>query len=77
MGGGYRCRGVGRPELGDSVVPLQGEGLAGGALKGTVAGYFAGGRLVATAGFGAAKWVVRYRALIAHGADRTEVMTVA
>jgi NADPH-dependent 2,4-dienoyl-CoA reductase/sulfur reductase-like enzyme len=74
---GLKIQGVGRPELGDSVVPLRGDGLAGGALKGTVAGYFAGDRLVAVVGFGAAKWVIRYRALVAKGADRAEAVTVA
>jgi hypothetical protein len=74
---GLKIQGVGRPELGDSVVPLRGEGLAGGALKGTVAGYFAGDRLVAVVGFGAAKWVIRYRALVAKGADRAEAVAVA
>ncbi|MER5915277.1 FAD-dependent oxidoreductase [Streptomyces sp. NPDC001982] len=73
---GLKIQGLGRTELGDSVAALQGEGLSGGAIKGTVAGYFAGDRLVAVVGFGAAKWVVRYRVLVDKGAERAEVFAL-
>ncbi|MBK1783186.1 NAD(P)/FAD-dependent oxidoreductase [Prauserella cavernicola] len=74
---GMKIQVIGRPELADDVVPLQGEGLAGGPVRGTVAGYFAGQRLVGVAGFGAAKHVAKYRALVASGAERAEVLTPA
>lgn len=73
---GLKIQGIGRPELGDEVVQVKGEGLTGGPVKGTVAGYFAGDRLVGVVGFGAAKWVARYRALVAKGADRTEALAM-
>ncbi|MFJ9590792.1 NAD(P)/FAD-dependent oxidoreductase [Streptomyces acidicola] len=73
---GLRIQGLGHTELGDSVAALHGEGLSGGAIKGTVVGYFAGDRLVAVVGFGAARWVVRYRALIAKGAHHSEVFAL-
>ena len=73
---GLKIQGVGHPDLADGVVPLKGEGMSGGTIKGTVAGYFAGDRLVAAVGFGAAKWVARYRGLVAKGADRAEVLAM-
>lgn len=72
---GLKIQMFGRPELADSVLPLLGEGLSGGTIKGTVAGYFAGDRLVAVVGFGGARHVVRYRALVARGADREETLS--
>ncbi|PXY36886.1 NAD(P)/FAD-dependent oxidoreductase [Prauserella flavalba] len=74
---GMKIQVIGRPELADNVAVLQGEGLAGGAVRGTVAGYFAGDRLVGVAGFGAARHVARYRALVARGAERPEVLAAA
>lgn len=71
---GLKIQGIGRPELGDNVAQLQGEGLSGGPIKGTAVGYFAGDRLVGVVGFGAAKWVARYRSLVAKGAGRAEVL---
>lgn len=62
----------GRPDLADSVFPLRGSGLAGGDVHGTVVGYTAADRLVAVAGFGAPRVVVRLRALVARGASRAE-----
>lgn len=69
---GLKIQGIGRPDLCDDVVALRGEGMAGGPVKGTVAGYFRADHLVAVVGFGAAKWVARYRALVAGGASRAE-----
>ncbi|PKW16762.1 NAD/ferredoxin-dependent reductase-like protein [Saccharopolyspora spinosa] len=73
---GLKIQGIGRPDLADSVLPLKGEGLAGGAIKGTVTGYFARERLVGVVGFGAAQWVARYRALVAQNAGRAEVLAL-
>jgi len=67
---GLKIQLIGRPDLADSLEQLHGEGLTGGPIKGTVVGYFAGDRLVAVAGFGAARHVVRYRALLLAGATR-------
>ncbi|MBA3908149.1 MAG: FAD-dependent oxidoreductase [Pseudonocardiales bacterium] len=67
---GLKIQLLGRPEHADSLLPLHGDGLTGGAVKGTVVGMLAGERLVAVAGFGAARFVVRYRALLQAQADR-------
>ena len=67
---GLKIQLIGRPDRADSVEQLQGQGLDGGPIKGTVVGYFSGNALVAVAGFGAARHVVRYRALLQERADR-------
>ena len=74
---GLKLQLVGRPYRAEEVLALHGEGLDGGAVRGTVAGYLAGGRLVAVAGFGAARYVARYRAAVAEGADRAAVLGTA
>ncbi len=73
---GLKIQLFGRPEHADTLLPLHGDGLAGGAVRGTVAGLFDGARLVAVAGFGAARRVVRYRALLVDGADRAAVQAL-
>ncbi|GAA1179540.1 NAD(P)/FAD-dependent oxidoreductase [Pseudonocardia alaniniphila] len=65
---GLKIQLLGRPELADSVVPLHGEGFDGGPVRGTVAGYLDGDRLMAVVGFGAARTVTRYRMQVAEGA---------
>lgn len=74
---GLKLQLIGRPDRADSVVALHGDGLDGGAVRGTVAGLLAGGRLVAVAGFGAARYVARYRAAVADGVDRAAVCDTA
>ncbi|WP_308259057.1 NAD(P)/FAD-dependent oxidoreductase [Pseudonocardia sp. H11422] len=74
---GLKIQLIGRPELADSTLPLHGTGLSGGAVKGTVVGYLAGDRLVAVAGFGAARLIARYRTLVARGVDRAEALGTA
>ncbi|GAB3566577.1 FAD-dependent oxidoreductase [Amycolatopsis endophytica] len=71
---GLKIQMAGRPQLAGTVQPLQGEGLSGGPVKGTVVGYFAGDRFVAVAGFGAAKHVAKYRMLLVKGAEKSEVL---
>ncbi|HEY0812874.1 MAG TPA: FAD-dependent oxidoreductase [Pseudonocardia sp.] len=71
---GLKIQLIGRPEQADGLVPLHGDGLTGGAVKGTVVGLLAGERLVAVAGFGAARLVVRYRALLQARADRAAAL---
>ncbi len=66
---GLKIQLIGRPDRADAVQPLLGTGLAGGPVRGTVVGYLAGDDLVAVAGFGAARYVARYRSLVADGAD--------
>ncbi|KAA9156565.1 ferredoxin reductase [Amycolatopsis acidicola] len=70
---GLKIQVLGRPELADEVVPLHGDGFTGGPVRGTVAGYFSGERLVGVAGFGAPKPLARYRALVAANALRSEI----
>ena len=74
---GLKIQLIGRPDLADSVLPLRGDGLDGGAVRGTVAGYLVGDRLVAVAGFGAARYVARYRPLVADGADLDAVLALS
>ena len=74
---GLKIQLLGRPEHADALLPLHGDGLEGGAVKGTVVGMLAGDRLVAVAGFGAARFVVRYRALLQAGADRAAALEQA
>jgi NADPH-dependent 2,4-dienoyl-CoA reductase/sulfur reductase-like enzyme len=72
-----KIQAFGRTDLADEVVALHGDGLAGGPVKGTVVGYFAGDVLVGVVGFGAPAKLVRYRGLIAAGADRASVLPQA
>jgi NADPH-dependent 2,4-dienoyl-CoA reductase/sulfur reductase-like enzyme len=74
---GLKIQLIGRTEPADSLLPLHGEGLAGGGIRGSVAGFLAGDRLVAVAGFGAARRVARYRALVSAGATRDETLALA
>lgn len=74
---GLKIQMVGWPERADAALPLLGDGLSGGAVKGTVVGFLADDHLVAVVGFGAARHVARYRALIARGADRAEAAELA
>jgi 3-phenylpropionate/trans-cinnamate dioxygenase ferredoxin reductase subunit len=74
---GLKIQILGRPELGDDVVPLHGTGLDGGPVRGTVAAYVADDRVVAVAGFGAARLVARYRPLVAAGATVREARAQA
>ena len=74
---GLKIQLFGRPEHADTLLPLHGDGLAGGAVRGTVVGMLADGRLVAVAGFGAARFVARYRALLLDGADGAAALELA
>jgi 3-phenylpropionate/trans-cinnamate dioxygenase ferredoxin reductase subunit len=74
---GLKIQILGRPELGDETVPLHGTGLDGGPVRGTVAAYVADDRVVAVAGFGAARLMARYRPLVAAGAPLSEARATA
>lgn len=74
---GLKIQLIGAPDGADAVVGLLGDGLGGGAVRGTVAGYFEGDELVAVAGFGAARHVARYRKLVADRANRAEALALA
>jgi NADPH-dependent 2,4-dienoyl-CoA reductase/sulfur reductase-like enzyme len=74
---GLKIQILGRPELGDEVVPLHGAGLDSGPVRGTVGAYVAGDRVVAVAGFGAARLVARYRPLVAAGSPVSEARATA
>jgi NADPH-dependent 2,4-dienoyl-CoA reductase/sulfur reductase-like enzyme len=65
---GLKIQLLGRPELADAVVQLHGTGFDGGPVRGTVAGYLDGDRLMAVVGFGAARIVTRYRMQVAEAA---------
>ena len=74
---GLKIQLFGRPEHADTLLPLHGDGLAGGAVRGTVMGLLADGRLAAVAGFGAARFVARYRTLLQDGADGAAALELA
>ncbi|WP_262402929.1 oxidoreductase C-terminal domain-containing protein [Actinomadura sp. CNU-125] len=71
---GLKIQTIGRTGAADETVALHGAGLDGGAVKGTVAGYFTGGALTGVVSFGAPALVMRYRPLVASGADRRTVL---
>jgi NADPH-dependent 2,4-dienoyl-CoA reductase/sulfur reductase-like enzyme len=64
---------VGRCDLATSVEALHDPGV----IKGTVAGYFADGALVAVLAFHAPRLLNRYRRLVANGASQQEVRSTA
>lgn len=74
---GLKIQLIGRPEHADSLLPLHGDGLEGGSVKGTVVGMLSSERLVAVAGFGAARFVARYRALLQAQASRADALEQA
>jgi len=74
---GLKIQILGRPERGEEVVPLHGTGLDGGPVRGTVAAYVADDRVVAVAGFGAARLMARYRPLVAANAPLSEARAMA
>ncbi|MFV2178566.1 NAD(P)/FAD-dependent oxidoreductase [Actinomadura sp. LOL_016] len=74
---GVKIQLVGRPDTADGILPLRGEGLDGGPVRGTVVGYTAGDRLVAVIGFGAAGAVARYRRLVTDGADSAKALALS
>ncbi|MEW2355721.1 FAD-dependent oxidoreductase [Spirillospora sp. NPDC029432] len=69
-----RLQVAGRTGGADEVVALHGSGLEDGPVKGTVAGYLTGGVLSGVVAFGAPAPFMRYRALVASGADRSMVL---
>lgn len=71
---GLKIQLIGRGGPDATVLPLHGDGLDGGAVRGTVAGYLAGDRLIGVVGFGAPRLVARYRGLVAAAADRAAVL---
>jgi 3-phenylpropionate/trans-cinnamate dioxygenase ferredoxin reductase subunit len=64
---------IGRCDLATSVEVLHDPG----AVKGTVAGYFAGDHLVAVLAFHAPRLLNRYRRMVAAGASQHEVWSAA
>ena len=71
---GLKIQLIGRPDVADSILPLHGEGLDGGPVKGTAVGYLRGEELVAVVGFGAARRIARYRAPLTARLDRAAVL---
>lgn len=74
---GLKVQVLGEPTKGDATVQLHGEGLDGGEVKGTVIGHLRGGRLIAVTGFGAARFVARYRLPIHEGATEQQARELA
>ncbi|GAA4883587.1 NAD(P)/FAD-dependent oxidoreductase [Pseudonocardia benzenivorans] len=74
---GMKVQLFGRPTEATRRIPLHGDGLDGGPVKGTVVGLLRDDTLVAVAGFGAARRVARYRALVAAGVGLAEVEELA
>lgn len=74
---GLRIQLAGWPELAETAEPLHGSGTAGGPVRGSVLGYFADGRLMAVAAFGAARLLTRYRPLLAARASRADTLALA
>ena len=58
---GLKIQLLGRTDIADEVVLLQGEGLDGGPVKGTIIGYKKGGNLVGVVSFGAPATFVSHR----------------
>ncbi|MEU9269101.1 FAD-dependent oxidoreductase [Streptomyces sp. NPDC048251] len=69
---GLKIQVLGRTDLADEVVPLDGAGLRGGPVKGTIVGYLADGVLAGVVGFGAPAKVARYRALVGRSPAATD-----
>ena len=74
---GLKIQLFGRVGPADRVQVLHGDGLDGGPVRGTVAAYLDQGRTTAVVGFGAARLLARYRALVAAGAPRAELLAHA
>jgi 3-phenylpropionate/trans-cinnamate dioxygenase ferredoxin reductase subunit len=74
---GLKIQLIGRADRADGVVGLLGDGHGGGAVRGTVLGHLRGDELVAVTGFGAARYVARFRALVAGGASRADAEALA
>lgn len=71
---GLKIQLIGRPDVADAILPLHGEGLDGGPIKGTAVGYLRGDELVAVVGFGAARRIARYRKPLTERAGRAAVL---
>jgi 3-phenylpropionate/trans-cinnamate dioxygenase ferredoxin reductase subunit len=74
---GCKIQLIGRADRADAVVGLLGGGPAGGPVRGTVLGHLRGDELVAVTGFGAARHVARFRALVGGGATRADAEALA
>jgi NADPH-dependent 2,4-dienoyl-CoA reductase/sulfur reductase-like enzyme len=74
---GLKLQVVGRPDLADEVLPLIGDGLDGGPIRGTLVGYLAEDRLIGVAGFGAPRYLPRLRGQVAARAHRGTALSLA
>jgi 3-phenylpropionate/trans-cinnamate dioxygenase ferredoxin reductase subunit len=74
---GLKIQLIGRTDGVDTVVGLLGTGPDGGPVRGTVLGHLRGDELVAVSGFGAARHVARFRALVGGGATRADAEALA
>ncbi|GGM98306.1 NAD(P)/FAD-dependent oxidoreductase [Streptomyces fuscichromogenes] len=74
---GLKIQVLGRTDLADEVIALHGAGLTAGPVRGTILAYLVNGTLAGAVGFGAPARMVRYRTLVAEGADRAAVLAFA
>lgn len=73
---GLKIQVLGRTDIADEVVQLEGEGFDGGPVKGTVVGYKKDGHLVAVVSFGAPAKFVGYRAEVIAGTKAITTVAV-
>lgn len=73
---GLKVQVLGRPDIADEVVQLEGEGLDGGSVKGTVVGYKKNGHLVGVVAFGAPAKFVGYRDEVVAGTKAITTVAV-
>lgn len=74
---GLKIQVFGRPDRARETIPLHGDGLAGGEIRGTVAGLVTDDTLVAVVGFSSPRRVARYRALVAASSPVAEALRTA
>lgn len=73
---GLKIQLLGRTDIADEVVALEGDGLAGGAVMGTVLGYRRQGNLVAVVAFGAPARFARHRDDVIEGTKAITTVAV-
>jgi NADPH-dependent 2,4-dienoyl-CoA reductase/sulfur reductase-like enzyme len=73
---GMKIQVLGRTDIADEVVALDGDGLDGGPVKGTVLGYKKGGNLIGVVSFGVPARFVSYREAVVAGTKAITTVAV-
>ncbi|WP_194289075.1 MULTISPECIES: NAD(P)/FAD-dependent oxidoreductase [unclassified Nocardioides] len=73
---GMKIQVLGRPDIADEVVQLEGDGLEGGPVKGAVLGYRRGGHLLGVVSFGAPARFAGYRDQVVAGTKAITTVAV-